>query len=106
MKCYFSCTDPLQTKKVRKVPPGLPSSVSTTFFTCSDKNWAQTAFSLPATHTNYLPLALGGLSAGHEQLGNWEWFCRTKYTFDVEFLDFIAVICSSLICSYPLVPVI
>lgn len=69
MKCNFSCTDPLQTKKVRKVPPGLPSSVSTTFFTCSDKNWAQIAFSLPATHTNYLPLALGGLSAGHEQLG-------------------------------------
>lgn len=40
------------------------------------------------------------------RLDNWEWFWRTEYTFDVEFLDFIAVICSLLICSYPLVPVI
>lgn len=28
----FLCADPLQAKKVRKVPPGLPSSVSTHFF--------------------------------------------------------------------------
>lgn len=28
----FPCADPLQAKKVRKVPPGLPSSVSTFFF--------------------------------------------------------------------------
>ena len=28
----FPCSDPLQAKKVRKVPPGLPSSVSILFF--------------------------------------------------------------------------
>lgn len=33
MKYYcFPNADPLQAKKVRKVPPGLPSSVSTHFF--------------------------------------------------------------------------
>lgn len=30
----FSLADPLQAKKVRKVPPGLPSSVSAHIFTC------------------------------------------------------------------------
>lgn len=103
----FLRTDPLQTKKVRKVPPGLPSSVSTTFFTYSDKIGLNCI--LFTCHT-YKLLNFSTRRAvcwtWAARLGNWEWFCRTKYTFDVEFLDFIAVICSSLICSYPLVPVI
>lgn len=70
MKCSFSVYRSSPDKESKKGAPWFAFFCKYyIFFFLSDKNWAQIAFSLPAIHTNYLTLGLGGLSAGHEQLG-------------------------------------
>ena len=43
---FFPCADPFQANKVRKVPPGLPSSVSTFFFLMLNKLMANIQYLL------------------------------------------------------------
>lgn len=75
--CFHLSTDPLQTKKVRKVPPGLPSSVSGRSSTShinrfhSELTWADTHTHTSATQTPTFSTPTHKESSWHHPHSSW-----------------------------------
>lgn len=95
---WFPYADPLQAKKVRKVPPGLPSSVSAFFKNLMLNKLMSSIQYLLATRMDLIGASGHALHSNCSLLNkiiDWD-----KSTLNVGLFVFCAMICSLLMCCH------